>query len=96
MASPRVAAAARDGRALDRLVRATFGHWVLSLRRGALAPRYSAEELRARIAPADPRASREALGTAAARRGRRHPHGHALRLGRPLGDLRRARRAAAR
>jgi KDO2-lipid IV(A) lauroyltransferase len=61
MATPRVAAAARDRRALDRLVRATFGHWVLSYVESALAPRYSAEELRRRFVPFDAATSREAL-----------------------------------
>jgi lauroyl/myristoyl acyltransferase len=61
MASPRVAAAARDTRGLDRLVRAAFGHWVLSYVEAALAPRYSAEELRVRFVAADPATSREAL-----------------------------------
>jgi lauroyl/myristoyl acyltransferase len=61
LASPRVSAAAKDDRALDRLVQATFGHWVLSYVESALAPRYSAEELRARFVPFDPATSREAL-----------------------------------
>jgi KDO2-lipid IV(A) lauroyltransferase len=61
MATPRVHAAARDGRALDRLVRATFGHWVLSYVEAALAPRYSAADLLARVRAADAAASREAL-----------------------------------
>jgi KDO2-lipid IV(A) lauroyltransferase len=60
-ASPRVAAAVRDPRALDRLVRASFGHWLLGYAESAMAPRYSAAELRARFVPADAPASREAL-----------------------------------
>jgi lauroyl/myristoyl acyltransferase len=60
-ATPRVRAAARDGRSLDRLVRATFGHWALSYAEAALGPRYSAAELRARFVPSDPEMSHEAL-----------------------------------
>ena len=56
-----MAAAARDRRALDRLVRATFGHWVVSYAEAALAPRYSGPELRARFVPSDPQASHEAM-----------------------------------
>jgi KDO2-lipid IV(A) lauroyltransferase len=61
MASPRVAAAAHDGRALDRLVRATFGHWLVTYAEAAMAPRYGADELRARFVAVDAAASREAL-----------------------------------
>jgi KDO2-lipid IV(A) lauroyltransferase len=61
MATPGVSAAARDGRTLDRLVRATFGHWVVAYVEAALAPRYSAAELRTRVRAADEAASREAL-----------------------------------
>jgi lauroyl/myristoyl acyltransferase len=65
MANPRVIAATRDGRALDRLVRAAFGHWLVSYAEAALAPRYSADELRVRFVPADPATSREALAARA-------------------------------
>jgi KDO2-lipid IV(A) lauroyltransferase len=61
MAVPRVARAARDRRALDRLVRATFGHWVMGYAEAALAPRYSGPELKARFVPSDPQASHEAM-----------------------------------
>ena len=61
MAVPRVAAAARDPRALDRLVRATFGHWAVGYAEAALGPRYSGPELKARFVPSDPEASREAM-----------------------------------
>jgi KDO2-lipid IV(A) lauroyltransferase len=61
MATPRVAAAARDPRALDRLVRATFGHWAVGYAEAALGPRYSGQELKARFEPSDPEASREAM-----------------------------------
>ena len=60
-ASPRVARAARDPRALDKLVRATFGHWVVTYAEAALGPRYSGEELARRFVPADPVTSAEAL-----------------------------------
>ena len=61
MAVPRVAAAARDPRALDRLVRATFGYWAVGYAEAALGPRYSGPELKARFVPSDPEASREAM-----------------------------------
>jgi KDO2-lipid IV(A) lauroyltransferase len=61
MASPRVAAAARDPRALERMVRATFGHWVVTYAEAALGPRYSGPELKARFVPSDPEASHEAM-----------------------------------
>ena len=63
MASPRVVRAARDDDSLDRMVRATFGHWVVTYAEAALGPRYSREELERRFVPADPAASREALST---------------------------------
>jgi KDO2-lipid IV(A) lauroyltransferase len=61
MAVPRVAAATQDPRALDRLVRATFGHWAVGYAEAALGPRYSGPELKARFVPSDPEASREAM-----------------------------------
>jgi len=61
MASPRVVAAARERRAMDRLVRATFGHWLVTYAEAALAPRYSGPELERRIVPSDPAASHEAM-----------------------------------
>lgn len=61
-ASPRVARAARDPRALDRMVRATFGHWVVSYAEAALGPRYSAAELARRFVAVDAQASAEAIG----------------------------------
>jgi KDO2-lipid IV(A) lauroyltransferase len=62
-ASPRVALAAREPRALDRLVRATFGHWVVTYAEAALGPRYSGAELERRFVPVDPKTSAEALAT---------------------------------
>jgi lauroyl/myristoyl acyltransferase len=61
MAIPRARAAARDPRALDRLVRATFGHWVVSYAEAALGPRYSGPELKARFVTSDEEATREAM-----------------------------------
>jgi len=61
MASPRVAGAARDRAALDRMVRAAFGHWVVTYAEAALGPRYSSEQLRQRVVPAEPELSRDAL-----------------------------------
>lgn len=65
MASPRVARAAREPRALDKLVRATFGHWVVTYAEAALGPRYSGAELARRFVAADPRMSAEALAVPA-------------------------------
>lgn len=61
MASPRVARAARDERALDRMVRATFGHWALSYVEAAMAPRYGRDQLEQRVIPSDPAATAEAM-----------------------------------
>jgi phosphatidylinositol dimannoside acyltransferase len=61
MAIPRVAAAARDPRALERMVRDTFGHWVVTYAEAALGPRYSGPELKARFVASDPAASSEAI-----------------------------------
>ena len=62
-ATPRVAAAAADPKALDRLVRAAFGHWVVGYVEGAIAPRYSREDLLERVGRATPEASDLALRT---------------------------------
>jgi KDO2-lipid IV(A) lauroyltransferase len=61
MASPRVARAATDPRALERMVRATFGHWMVTYAEGALGPRYSGEELERRFVPVYPEVSRETV-----------------------------------
>jgi KDO2-lipid IV(A) lauroyltransferase len=61
MATPEVAAASRDARRLDALVRAAFGHWVLTYVEGAVAPRYGARELRERIVAWNPEASAAAI-----------------------------------
>ena len=65
-ASPRVARAARDPRSLDKLVRATFGHWVVGYAEAALGPRYSGEELARRFVAAYPETSARALSVPAA------------------------------
>jgi lauroyl/myristoyl acyltransferase len=61
MATPRVRRAARDERALERLVRDCFGHWVVTYLEAAIGPRYSREELDRRFLPVYPEASAEAL-----------------------------------
>lgn len=60
-ASPRVAAAVRDPRRMDRLVRDAFGHWVRTYAESAMAPRYDRGTLRARIHLDDPDETRAAL-----------------------------------
>jgi len=60
-ATPRVARAAADPAALERLVRASFGHWVLTYVEAALAPSYGKEELLARVVLTDQAATDEAL-----------------------------------
>jgi KDO2-lipid IV(A) lauroyltransferase len=54
MANSRTAAAARDGRALDSMVRAAFGHWVVTYAESARAPKYDAATLRERVRLEDP------------------------------------------
>ena len=49
----RTAAAARDGRALDSLTRAAFGHYVRSYLEGATLQRYATAEQLARVVPDD-------------------------------------------
>jgi phosphatidylinositol dimannoside acyltransferase len=65
MANPRTAAAARDGRALDGLVRAAFGHWVTTYAEVARAAGYDAPALRARVRLETPEAVASALGPVA-------------------------------
>lgn len=64
-ASPRIRAAARSPRELDRLVRGAFQHWARSYAESAVAPRYSADDLRSRVVLETPETAREALGAAA-------------------------------
>lgn len=49
LASDRVRRAATDERALDRMVRRSFGHWVQGYAESAVIPAYSADEMRRRI-----------------------------------------------
>lgn len=49
LADERTRAAARGGRALDGMVRATFGHWILTYAESARGPRYTTQQLRARV-----------------------------------------------
>ena len=62
LATPRVAAAAADPRRLDAMVRAAFGHWIVTYIEAALAPRYSRAELLERVHMATPEASARVLG----------------------------------
>lgn len=61
MASPRVARAARDPQALEHMVRAAFGHWLLTYAEAVIVPRYGREELERRLVPMRPAATAEAL-----------------------------------
>lgn len=70
LATPRVRAAARDGHALDRLVRQAFGHWVRTYAEAAMAPRYDRKTLRSRIQLDNEATGRAALGPAVPGRGR--------------------------
>ncbi len=54
MGGPRVAAAARDGRALDHMVRAAFGHWVRSYLEVATLSRHATDEGVARVRADEP------------------------------------------
>lgn len=53
MAKPPAAAAAHDGRALDKLTRAAFGHYVRSYLEGATLQRYKSAQALARVIPDD-------------------------------------------
>ncbi len=61
LATPEVAAAARDARALDRLTRAAFGHYVTSYLEGATVRRYATADQLARVVPDDPAIAAEAF-----------------------------------
>ena len=54
MGGQRIAAAARDRRSLDRLVRDAFGHYVRGYLETATLPRYASEERLAGVRPDDP------------------------------------------
>jgi KDO2-lipid IV(A) lauroyltransferase len=60
-ANARVARAAADPAAMDRMARAAFGHWVLGYVEAALGPSYSREELRRRVILTAPSLTAEAL-----------------------------------
>jgi lauroyl/myristoyl acyltransferase len=60
-ANAKVAAAAADDAALERLVRAAFGHWMLGYAEAALGPRYGRDELMERVVLRDPALTNEAL-----------------------------------
>ncbi|MFN8619636.1 MAG: lysophospholipid acyltransferase family protein [Chloroflexota bacterium] len=61
LANDRTRAAARGGRALDSMVRAAFGHWVLTYAESARGPRYDPEAFRARVRLEPPEAVEAAL-----------------------------------
>jgi KDO2-lipid IV(A) lauroyltransferase len=61
LASRRVRAALTDGRQLDRLTRAAFGHWVLAYAESIITTAYSAEEMRRRVRTVDSPVVTEAL-----------------------------------
>jgi KDO2-lipid IV(A) lauroyltransferase len=54
LANEATAAAARDGKALDHLTRAAFGHYVRSYLEGATLQRYKSSRELARVTPDDP------------------------------------------
>jgi len=64
MATPRVRGAARDAGKLETLVRDAFGHWVVAYVESAMAARYDAATLRARLELADPAATERSLAAA--------------------------------
>ena len=70
MASPRVARAARDPRALDALVRSAFGHYVRAYLEVLLAPSRRAGDVLARIHLETPETVADAFGPSRAGAGR--------------------------
>ncbi|MGI8928982.1 MAG: lysophospholipid acyltransferase family protein, partial [Candidatus Limnocylindrales bacterium] len=58
----RVAAAAREPRSLDRLVRDAFGHYLRGYLETATLARYASEERLARVGPDDPAQADKAFG----------------------------------
>jgi lauroyl/myristoyl acyltransferase len=61
-ATPDVRTAARDGRRLDAMVRNVFGYWLVTYVESAMATRYDAAALRARVRLTDPELTASALG----------------------------------
>ena len=66
MANPEVAQAAADRRALDRLVRSAFGHYLRSYLEGLILERYAGPGMLDRVALDDPARFDEAFGQARA------------------------------
>jgi len=61
-ASPAVVEAARDRRALERLVRQAFGHYLRAYLEGAIVPAYDARRLRQRVIADDQALAEQVLG----------------------------------
>jgi len=61
MGDGRVAGAARDSKALDRLVRDAFGHYVRGYLESAALPAYASESALSHVQPDDPAASERAF-----------------------------------
>jgi phosphatidylinositol dimannoside acyltransferase len=55
---------AADARALDRLVRSAFGHYVRSYLEGAIVPAYDGPHIAERVQPNNPEVADEAMGAA--------------------------------
>ena len=83
LGGPSVAASARDRRALERLVRASFGHYVRGYLEGAILPAYATPTRLARVRPDDPRALARAFGTT----GAHDRHGPLIIVGMHFGAL---------
>lgn len=62
MAGPAAAAAASEGRALDRLVRAAFGHYMRGYLESAILPVYDSAAKLAHVQPDDPTLIAQAFG----------------------------------
>jgi KDO2-lipid IV(A) lauroyltransferase len=61
LAGPAAAAAARDGRALDRLVRAAFGHYLRGYLESAILPVYGSPAKLEHVQPDEPELTRQAF-----------------------------------
>jgi KDO2-lipid IV(A) lauroyltransferase len=61
LANEATAAAARDPRALDALVRAAFGHWIRGYLEGATLTRYGTSKALERVLPDNPAVAAEAF-----------------------------------
>jgi KDO2-lipid IV(A) lauroyltransferase len=69
LATPTVAAAAIDGRALERLVRSAFGHYLRAYLEGLIIERYARQGVADRVTADDPAAVERAFGALEAGRG---------------------------